>query len=87
MQEREKEREREPDRDRRRGREDGRDEVEENSAKGLLPDLYSSFIIEAVQRQSRASACVRRNTHRGNHVHSCTRSTVRVCSQPTAFKI
>lgn len=78
--EREKEKEREPDRDRRRGREDGRDEVEENSAKGLLPDLYSSFIIEAVQRQSRASACVRRNTHRGNHIHSCTRSTVQVCS-------
>lgn len=39
------------------------------SARGLLPDLYNSFIIEAGQSESRAKACVKRNTHRGNFMH------------------
>lgn len=40
-----------------------RREMEGNSARGLLPDLYNSFIIEAVQSESRAKAHVKRNTH------------------------
>lgn len=35
-----------------------RREVEGNSARGLLPDLYNSFIIEAVQSENRAKAHV-----------------------------
>lgn len=44
-------------------REGGREEVEGNSARGLLPDLYNSFITEAVQRENRANACVQKYTH------------------------
>lgn len=43
------------------GRKERRDEVEGNSARGgLLPDLYNSFIIEAVQSESKAKACVKK---------------------------
>lgn len=46
------------------GRKERRDEVEGDSARGggggLLPDLYNSFIIEAVQSESEAKACVKK---------------------------
>lgn len=48
----------------------------ENPARGLKLDLYNSFIIEAVQRESSASALARRNTHTPTHscIHLLTRS-------------
>lgn len=68
------ERERESERARQRGR----DEVEGNSARGLLPDLYNSFIIEAVQRESRANACVKR-THTETATYSHTQEIQSGC--------
>lgn len=57
--------------------------------KEIQQDLYNCLIIEAGQRESRANACTKRNTHthRGNYVHLHTSKTERVRSRPAAFRI
>lgn len=65
--------EREPDRDREQGKERGGGD----SARGLLPDLYNSSIIEAVQSESRAKACVKKE-HTQRQLHASAHKQDRV---------
>lgn len=48
-----------------------------DSARGLLPDLYNSSIIEAVQSESRAKACVKKE-HTQRQLHASAHKQDRV---------
>lgn len=56
------------------------------STKGLLPDLYNSFIIEAAQSESEAKARVKPE-HTQRRLNASAHKQDGVCASSTAFRM